>query len=218
MGPLSSSKSSISSLFSLLLSFLINFPKVSNNVDQRRGTIIGQSWCNSSDWCSYPSRWYRIPEVLHLTHYRSWNSCRRSLDSYFRKKCHIPPKDSVLEKGSQLHIRRLQLPYVDRIHSHSSMYPHFLLSEMLTNPPFQLSYKPLGEPDPLVFYLGVAVLLVRLFYKIVSSSLQYSLASTSSLVSRYLRLGNFLCSRWFPCLQNHEICQEFDCRRSNRHP
>ena len=36
------------------------------------------------------------------------------------------------------------------------------------NPAFtltQLSYKPLGEPDPAIFNLGVAILLVRLFHK-----------------------------------------------------
>ena len=62
------------------------------------------------------------------------------------------------------------------------------------NPPIQLSYKPLGEPNPLVFYLGVAVLLVRLFLDRMRT-FQYSLASTTSLVSRHLRLGNLLCSR-----------------------
>ena len=144
----------------------------SNIVDPRRGEILwgifGQSWCYSSDWRSYYSRWFGIPEVLHLPCSRSWNSCGRSLNPDFWQKCHIPPKDSVLEEGSQLRVRRVQLPHVDRIHCHISKSPHFLLWTLVMNTPFsliQLSYKPLGEPNPAIFNLGVAILLVRLFRK-----------------------------------------------------
>ena len=37
-----------------------------------------------------------------------------------------------------------------------------LLSLCIINPLSQLSYKPLGEPDPAIFNLGVSILLVRL--------------------------------------------------------
>ena len=39
--------------------------------------------------------------------------------------------------------------------------------------PFQLSYKPLGEPDPLIFNLGVAVLLVRFISYLGSKFVDY---------------------------------------------
>ena len=173
MGHLSTCRFGICNPFpSPLLFLFLTIFKVSNVVRPHRREIFqgnsGQSRCYSSDWRSYHSRWFGVPEVLHLPHSRSWISCCRSLDPDFRQKCHFPPKDSVLEEGSQLHIRRLQLPYVDRIHCHNSKSPHFLLSNLLMNSPFaliQLSYKPLGEPDPAIFYLGVAILLVRLFRK-----------------------------------------------------
>ena len=79
----------------------------------------------------------------------------------------------------------------------------------------QLSYKPLGEPDPAIFNLGVAILLVRLFHK---SYRLRCITSTSSPVARYHRLRDFLCGCRLPCLKNHEINQEFDCGRSNCHP
>ena len=141
--------------------------KVSNTVEPRRREILqgisGQSWCYSSDWCSYSSRWFGVPEVLHLPSTRSWNSCSHSLDPEFWQKCHIPPKDSVLEEGTQLRVRRVQLPHVDRIYCHISKSSHFLDECLWWMRPFQLSYKPLGEPDPRIFYLGVAVLLVCSF-------------------------------------------------------
>ena len=41
------------------------------------------------------------------------------LTDTFGKNVISPPKDSVLEEGSQLHIRRLQFSYVDRVHCHN---------------------------------------------------------------------------------------------------
>ena len=150
------------------------FHKVSNFVDPRRGEILqgnsGQtwSWFYSSDWCSYHSCWFGVSEVLHFTHSRSWFFFCRSVNSDIRQECHVSPKDSVLEEGSQLHIRRLQLPHVDRSFCHNSKSPQIFLSKLLMNWSFtliQLSYEPLGRSDPLPFNLGVAFLLVRWFCK-----------------------------------------------------
>ena len=91
-----------------------------------------------------------------------------SLTQIYGKNVISPPKDSVLEKRSQLRFWRVQLPHVDRIHCHNSKPPRFLLWTLVMNTPFsliQLSYKPLGEPNPAIFNLGVAILLVRLFRK-----------------------------------------------------
>ena len=41
------------------------------------------------------------------------------LTDTFGKNVISPPKDSVLEEGSQLHIRRVQFSYVDRVHCHN---------------------------------------------------------------------------------------------------
>ena len=62
------------------------------------------------------------------------------------------------------------------------------------NPSFaliQLCYEPLGRPDPAIFNLGVSFLLVRLFCKTYCVR---CITHTSSLVVRYRRLGDFLCS------------------------
>ena len=130
MGNLSTCRSSICNLFSSYYSFSKNF-KVSNIVDPPKGEILhsssGQSWRYPSDWRSYPSSWFGVPEVLHFPRSRSRICCCRSIDPDFWKKYHIAPKDSVLEEGSQLHNRRLQLPYVDRIHRHNSKSPLLLL-------------------------------------------------------------------------------------------
>ena len=130
--------------FLIVRLLIVPSSKVSNAVHPRRGEILqrisGQSWCYSSDWRSYHPRWFGVPEVLHFSHSRSWISCCRSLNPDFRQKCHIAPKNSVLEEGSQLHIRRLQFPHVDRIHRHNSTPPHFFF------PPSQIysSFRPLA--------------------------------------------------------------------------
>ena len=148
--------------FQYFLAFMI-VPKASNLVNPRRleiQGISGQSWCYSSDWRSYPSRWFGVPEVLHLPTPGLESPVVARLTETFGKNV-IPFKDSVLEDGSQLHVWRLQLPYVDRVHCHNSKSLHFLLSKWMINPPFQLSYRPLGDPDLPIFTVMWTIIWAR---------------------------------------------------------
>ena len=132
MARITTCRYSISSLFFPLIIHLLTVGKVSYLVNPCRGEIqghSGQGWCYSWNRRSHPSRWLGVPEVLHFPHSRSWNSCCRSFDGDFWKKCHIPTKDSVLEEGSQLHFRRFQLPDVDRVYRHNCKSPHFFVQE-----------------------------------------------------------------------------------------
>ena len=81
---------------------------------------------------------------------------------------------------------------MDRVYRHNCKPPHFFLEKWVINPPFQFSYKPLGDPDPPIFNLGVAILLVRLFSK-SHGFLAILTYSTSFVATRHHSLGDFLC-------------------------
>lgn len=80
---------------------------------------------------------------------------------------------------------------MDRFHRHNSTRS-LLLFYLVLHTLAQLSYKPLGEPDPAAVNLGVAVLLVRFRTYLVSLHLSPSDA-------RHHHLSNVLCLGGLEC-------------------